>query len=98
MHTEIDEPQFPNGVAIIWSDDVAGAFVMIYFDERGPSRIFDVTVGERTVSWRRDNPEFSQANSITVKDGGDRLTSKGRMLRNGGTWTDDLSQDFRRAA
>jgi len=98
MHTEIDEPQFPNGVAIIESDDVAGAFVMIYFDERGTSRIFDVTVGERTISWRRDNPEFSQSNSITVEDGGDRLTSKGRMSRNGGPWTDDLSQDFRRAA
>jgi len=37
MRTQIDDPQIPNGVAIIGSDDVAGTFAMIYFDERGVS-------------------------------------------------------------
>ena len=95
MRSEIDQPQFPSGVAIIGSDDVAGKFAMIYFDERGVSRLLEVAIGERTVTWRRDEPEFSQ--SLTIEaEGGDRLVSKGRMSQKGGPWTDDLSQVFER--
>ena len=43
MRSEIDDPQFPSGLAIIGSDDVAGTFAMIYFDERGISRLLDDT-------------------------------------------------------
>jgi len=32
---QVDEPGFPNGVAIIGSDDTAGKFIMTYFDDRG---------------------------------------------------------------
>ena len=38
MRTQIDEPGFPDGLAIIGSDNVAGTFTMTYFDERGVSR------------------------------------------------------------
>jgi hypothetical protein len=94
MRSEVDHPQFPHGVAIIGSDDVAGKFSMIYFDERGTSRLIDVTVGDRTLTWRRDNPEFSQSNTITTEN--DTLVSDGRMSEKGGAWGKDLSQVFRR--
>ena len=96
MQSQVDEPQFPDGVAIIGSDDAAGTFSMIYFDERGTSRIMDVTVGDCTVTWRHANPEFAQ--SLTIHADGDRLVSQGRMSRNGGPWEDDLSQTFTRVA
>ena len=96
MRAEVDHPQFPDGMAIIGSDDVAGTFAMTYFDERGVSRLFKVTVGERTVAWRRDHPEFAQSVTISADVGGDRLVSTGRMSEKGGAWTDDLSQVFTR--
>jgi hypothetical protein len=92
MHSQVDEPRFPDGVAIIGSDDAAGRFAMIYFDERGTSRIMHVTVGDCTVTWRHDNPEFAQCLTITAE--GDRLVSQGRMSQHGGPWEDDLSQTF----
>jgi hypothetical protein len=95
MRTEVDEPQFPNGIAIIGSD-VAGSFAMVYFDERGISRLFEVTVGDRTVTWRRDDPELSQTTTITAEGGGDRLVGRGRMSEKGGAWGDDLSQTYER--
>ena len=95
-HTEVDAPHFPDGVAIIGSDDVAGTFWMIYFDQRGVSRHFEVTVGEGTVSWRRIDPRFSQTTTISVRDGGDTLVSEGRMSKDGGPWTEDLSQVYTR--
>jgi hypothetical protein len=98
MRTQIDEPEFPDGLAIIGSDNVAGTFTMTYFDERGISRLYDVTVRDRTVTWRRDDPKFSQSNTITADDTSNTLVGKGRMSKDGGTWGDDLSQVFHRDA
>jgi len=94
MRSEVDEPSFPDGVAIIGSDDAAGRFCMIYFDERGVSRMMDVTVAKDSVTWRRDDPKFAQR--LTIRREEDRLISKGLMSENGGPWTDDLSQIFER--
>ena len=90
MHSQVDEPKFPDGVAIIGSDDATGRFTMIYFDERGTSRIMDVTVGNGTVTWRHNDPKFAQC--LTIIAEGDRLLSQGRMSQDGGPWENDLSQ------
>lgn len=97
MRTQVDEPQFPDGLAMIGSDDAAGAFAMIYCDERGVSRHYVVTAGERTVTWRRDHPTFSQMMTITAGEDG-TLVGQGRMSRDGGAWEDDLSQVYKRDA
>jgi hypothetical protein len=97
MRSEVDQPQFPDGVAIIGSDGASGKVTMIYFDERGVSRILDVTLGDRSVTWRHDDPEFAQSQTLTAV-GGDRLVGRGRMSKKGGTWEDDLSQVFTRQA
>ena len=94
VRNEVDEPDFPDGVAIIGSDEAGERFSMIYFDERGVSRIMAVTVGGETVTWRHDNPDFAQ--SVTITKEGGRLISKGLMSENGGKWKDDLSQVFER--
>jgi hypothetical protein len=94
MRSEVDHPQFPDGVAIVGSSD-AGRFVMTYFDERGVSRIYEVSVGDGTVSWLREDPDFSQSATITADEGGARLVSKGR-IKEGEDWSDDLSQVFTR--
>jgi len=95
MRSEVDHPQFPDGVAIIGSDD-SGKFAMTYFDERGVSRLLDVVVGDGAVTWRHDDPEFAQTLTITAEDSGKRLVSQGRMSRKSAPWEDDLSQVFLR--
>ena len=41
MHSEIDEPQIPSGIAIFGSDDSNKEFYMLYFDERHVSRKYE---------------------------------------------------------
>ena len=60
MRSEIDEPEIPSGVAVIGSDDAAGTFTMIYFDERDISRRYTVEVADGEVSWHRDEAGFAQ--------------------------------------
>ena len=95
MRQQVDEPGFPDGVAIFGSDDEAGTFSMIYFDERGTSRLMNVAVDNGVVTWKHDDPKLAQSLTIHA-EGSDRLVSKGSMSKNGGSWEKDLSQAFAR--
>jgi len=46
MHSEIDEPGVPSGVAIFGGDDSVEGYSMLYFDERGVSRIYEASFNE----------------------------------------------------
>ena len=96
MHSEIDEAEIPSGVAIFGSDDGAERIFMLYFDERGVSRKFDVTVGVNEVTCRRDHPKFSQIMRLRVDGGGDLLIGSGRRSEDGAAWQDDLSLTYTR--
>ena len=96
MHSEIDEPQIPSGVAIFGSDDEAGKFFMLYFDERGVSRKYDVTMSGNQLQWWRDDPHFSQRYTIAIDEDGDTMTGHGEMSRDGAPWEKDLALTYAR--
>ncbi len=96
MRSEIDDPHVPDGVAIFGSDDVAKKVVMLYFDERSVSRVFEVAVAGNQLRWWRDEPSFSQRVVITIEDGGDKMISKGEMSREGAAWEQDLELTYTR--
>ena len=98
MRSGIDEPEIPDGMAVLGSDDAGGTFSMLYFDEREVSRKYDVTIDGNVLMWRRDEAGFAQRNTITIEDGGARLTGRGEMSRDGGEWEDDLSLTYDRVA
>lgn len=91
MRSEIDEPDFPSGVAIFGSDDVAQRYFMLYFDERGVSRKYDVTMTGKTLKWWRDEPSFSQRFTIAIEDDGNKMVGKGEMSRDGAAWEQDIT-------
>ncbi len=96
MRSEIDEPEVPSGVAVIGSDDAAGTFTMLYFDERKISRRYTVEVGDGEVSWHRDEAGFAQLMVVTVAGDGSRFDARGTMSHDGGPWEDDLQLTYER--
>jgi hypothetical protein len=94
MRSEIDEPEIPSGVAIFGSDDVADNYFMLYFDERGVSRKYDVTMTGNVLTWRRDEPGFAQRFTMTIEGDGNTIVGKGAMSRDGAPWEDDLSLTY----
>jgi hypothetical protein len=97
MRSEIDEPGIPSGVAVIGSDDAAGSYVMVYFDERGVSRKYDVTLTGNRLAWTRDEAGFAQRTTLVIDDDGSRMVGTGEMSRAGGAWEGDLSLVYERA-
>jgi hypothetical protein len=96
MRSEVDEPEVPSGVAIIGSDDAAGTFTMIYFDERQISRRYTVEASDGEVRWHRDEAGFAQRMVFTIAADGTRLDAQGTMSRDGGPWEDDLQLTYER--
>src|SRR3954462_13843062 len=96
MRSEIYEPEIPSAVAIIGSDDAAGTFTMIYFDERDISRRYTVEVTEREVRWYRDEAGVAQRMVLTIAADGSRLDGQGTMSRDGGPWENDLQLPYER--
>jgi hypothetical protein len=93
MHSEIDDPNFPSGVAIFGSDDVAKKYFMLFFDERGISRKYDVTITGDQLKWWRDEPSFSQRFTMVIEDN-NKMISKGEMSREGAAWEEDLALTY----
>jgi hypothetical protein len=96
MRSEIDEPEIPSAVAVIGSDDAAGTFTMIYFDERDISRRYTVEVADGEVRWHRDEAGFAQRMVFTVAADGTRLDARGTMSHDGRPWEDDLQLTYER--
>ena len=97
MHSEIEEPGIPSGVAIFGSDDATNEYFMLYFDERGVSRKYDVALRDNAWKWWRNAPGFSQRFTGTIVDGGRTIIGKGELSRDGSTWEGDLELTYRRA-
>lgn len=94
--SEVDDPRFPDGIAIVGSDDAAGTLFISYFDQRGVSRKYDVTLGENGFAMQRMDPQFSQRITFVLEAGDVKMVSKGEMAREGAGWEPDLSQTFER--
>lgn len=96
MRSEIDDPRFSCCIAIIGSDDVAKKYFMLSFDERGVSRKQEVTFLDNVWKWWRDAPGFSQRYEGVISEGGNTITGKGELSKDGLTWEKDLDVTYHR--
>ena len=96
MHSEIDEPEIPSGIAVFGTDDGTGECSMLYFDERGVSRRYEFRIRENVLQWWRNAADFSQRFSVTFAADGRTMSATGEMSRNGAPWEPDLALMYTR--
>ena len=94
MNTHLDDPRFPDGVAIIGSDDGHDLLYMLYFDERGVSRKYNFSIDENEWSWWREDRELSQRFSCSILNDGQTMVCEGRMRKQAGKWEGDLDLTY----
>ena len=97
MHSRIDEPEIPSGIAVFGSDDTIGECSMLYFDERGVSRRYETSLRDGVWRWWRNAPAFSQRFSGVMSADGRTIVSRGELSRDGTTWEPDLQLTYTRA-
>ena len=96
MHSQIEEPEIPSGIAVFGSDDASETLFMLYFDERGVSRKYDVSFRDATLKWWRTAPDFSQRFTGRIADDGRTIVGEGELCRDGQTWEGDLQLTYTR--
>jgi hypothetical protein len=97
MRSEIEDPRFPQGIAIIGSDDTQEEYYMLTFDERGVSRKYEVTLHDDIWKWWRNAPSFFQRYEGTIVDEGNAIIGKGELSKDGVSWEKDLDLTYTRA-
>lgn len=94
MTSKMEDPQFPEGVAIFGTDGDDHSCTMIYFDDRGVSRCYDVTFHEDGFTWSRDSDVFAQRFRVTIAEDGRSMESEGQMKKKGSDWEPDLRLSY----
>ena len=94
MHSKLEDPEFPEGVAVFGTDDDDETCTMLYFDVRGVARRYDVLLHADGFTWSRDSPRFAQRFRVTIADDGRTMQSEGTMQRDGGSWEPDLRLSY----
>jgi hypothetical protein len=97
MRSEIAEPGIPSGIAVFGSDDGTGEHFMLYFDERGVSRRYNVEPSRDGWTWWRNTPDFAQRFTLSLSSDERTILGKGVMSKNGGPWEGDLELTFTKA-
>ena len=96
MRSQIDEPEIPTAVAVFGTDDASGSCSMLYFDERGVSRRYEVRLDGNEWRWWRDAPDFSQRFVGSISSDGRTIVGRGEFSRDGGPWEPDLALTYSR--
>jgi hypothetical protein len=71
---------------------------MLYFDERGVSRRYAVSLEGTEWRWWRETAEFSQRFTGSIAADGRTIVGRGEMSRNGAPWEPDLQLTYTRAS
>lgn len=91
-----DRPGPPSAISVIGHDDTVRTCSMLYSDERGVSRIYQMSLEGRVWKMWRQSPDFSQRVTGTFSDDGNTIISHGELSRDGAKWEQDLSVTYTR--
>lgn len=89
-------PGIPNAYSIIGHDDTVEPCSMLYTDERGVARIYQMSLEDGIWKMWRNSPDFSQRMTGTFSDNGSIITVHGQLSRDGSTWEQDLNVTYTR--
>ncbi len=80
----------PSAYSIIGHDDTLEACSMLYTDERGVARIYQMSLADGIWTMWRNSPDFSQRMTGTFSPDGHTVLWQGELSRDGSTWEPDL--------
>jgi hypothetical protein len=91
LHWTYDHPDFPDALALL--DETS----CHYFDVRGVTRVFDMTIDDAGWSMIRRDADFWQRSAVRF-DGPDAMAGTGENSSDGGaTWVHDYAITYARA-
>ncbi len=95
-HFDWEQPGPPSAVSIIGHDDSVETCSMLYSDERGVARVYQMSLAGGVWKMWRDSPGFSQRMKGTFSPDGKTISVHGELSRDGSNWEQDLNVTYTR--
>jgi hypothetical protein len=97
-HFDWDETSPPNATSVIGHDDAdsSDTCTMLYADERGVARIYQMSLANGVRKVWRDSSGFAQRTTGTFSEDRNTITVHGELSRDNTTWQQDLNVTYTR--
>ena len=93
-HSYTDHPDVPNSISMIGADNSEASLVQHYFDSRGVSRIYKMSLSEGVWKLWRDAPGFSQRFTGTFSNDGKTVQGLFEKSGDGVQWERDMELTY----
>ena len=97
QQSEIANPDFPRSTAVIGPDEGAETYRMLYYDSRGVSRIYRMSLSGGIWTLWRDFPGFSQRFNGEFSEDGSVITAYWEKSSDGSNWERDFDLTYTKA-
>ena len=101
QRTEVPVPEAPDSLTIVSANPETGAYTQHYYDSRGTTRLYAMTLDDRVWTLTRESPDFSPldfAQRFTGTFSADATTISGAWeTRLDRDWRHDFALIYRRA-
>jgi hypothetical protein len=94
VRSSFEQPGPPGGKEIIGKDDSADTYRVLYFDDRGISRIYKLSVEGNVWKMWRNAPGFYQRFTATLSEDGNTMAAFWERSSDGKKWEIDLELTY----
>ncbi len=95
-HFDWERPGPPSAMSVLGHDDSVEPCTMLYSDERGVARIYQMSLEGGVWNMWRESQGFTQRMTGTFSDDGNTITVHGELSRDGSKWERDLDVRYTR--
>lgn len=92
----VDQPEAPNGTALIGCDASTGTYTQLYSDERGVCRVYTMTLRGREWTLVRTGPPFAQRFRGAFSEDGRTIRGRWELAEDGEGWRTDCDVVYTR--
>lgn len=96
MYTQGEQAGPPQSIWVIGRDDSQEIYQVLYFDSRGVSRVYQMSLQDGVWKQWRDAPGFSQRFTGTFSADRNTITAKWEKMQDGLTWEHDFDLTYKR--
>jgi hypothetical protein len=96
MHSDPGRAGVPGSIGVIGRDDSIETYTMLYFDSRGVSRIYEMSLEDGVWKMWRDAPGFRQRFTGTFSGDGNTINANWEKSSAGAHWEHDFDLTYRR--
>jgi hypothetical protein len=97
QHSEVDDAAVPNATMIIGRDESTETYCIVYYDSRGVSRVYQMSLFDGVWKMWREAPGFSQRFSGAFGDNGQTITGRWERSSDGVHWEHDFDLMYKKA-